>query len=163
MDSLHDAIKEYTRQLESGYMQKAYCGIMAFLSELKTYLERLHSDYTYSALYPGYMDMTYFAFTPSGLARRNLKIAIVFLHKTCTFEIWLAGRNRQIQAQYIALLNHTDLGTYTLSQVQPGVDSILTSVLIAKPDFDHTDELKKQIATKTEEFVKDITAILEST
>jgi len=161
MDSLNAHIREYTFQLGKGHIQKAYRGIMSFMSDLKTYLEDKYPDYTASALYCGYMDMTYFAFTPDVLKSRKLKIAIVFLHQECRFELWLAGNNRKIQADYIDLLSHKNIGGYSLSQIQPGVDSIIASSIIEQPDFDNHDELKKQIGANTIEFIKDINSMLK--
>ena len=36
MDSLNDCVKEYTIQLGKGQIQKAYRGIMTFMSDLKS-------------------------------------------------------------------------------------------------------------------------------
>lgn len=160
MESLNNQIQEYRIQLSKGQIQKAYKGIMKFVSGLSTYLKGRHPDYTVSALYFGYMDMTYFAFTPADMMNKKLKIAIVYLHEQSRFEVWLGGSNRKIQAEYIELLKHKNIGKYKLSQVLPGVDSIIESTLVEKPDFDYPDELKKQIEMKTIEFVNDINSIL---
>lgn len=160
MDKFNSYIQEYKIQLSKGCIQKAYKGIMTFMSDLRIYLEGKHLDYSASALYFGYMDMTYFAFTPSALKEKKLKIAIVFLHEDCKFELWLAGNNRQIQAEYIALLKCKNLGQYALTQINPGVDSIIEAVIVEQPDFDDVERLKKQIEEKTLEFTKDIIAIL---
>ncbi|MDD3363345.1 MAG: hypothetical protein PHZ03_00015 [Syntrophomonas sp.] len=106
------------------------------------------------------MDMTYFSFTPSDLKNKKLKIAIVYLHELGKFEVWLGGSNRKIQAEYIKLLSGKNLGKYKLSQIFPGVDSIIESTLAEQPDFDHSAELMKHIERKTIEFVNDITSIL---
>ena len=125
MNSLNNHIREYTIQLSKGQIQKAYKGIMTFMSGLSKYLESRYPDYTASALYFGYMDMTYFAFTPSDLKKKKLKIAIVYLHEQGRFEVWLGGSNRKIQDEYIKLMSHKNIGKYRLSQVLPGVDSIM--------------------------------------
>ena len=163
MGSLNNYVREYTIELSKGQIQKAYKGIMAFMSGLITYLESRHPDYIASSLYFGYMDMTYFAFTPFGLKKKKLKIAIVYLHEQGRFEVWLGGSNRKIQAEYIELMSRENTGKYKLSQVLPGVDSIIESILVQNPDFDHPEELKKLIASKTIEFVYDITSILDET
>ena len=160
MDAFNSYIQEYKIQLSKGCIQKAYKGIMTFMSELRIYLEGKHPDYSASALYFGYMDMTYFAFTPVALKEKKLKIAIVFLHEGCKFELWLAGNNRKIQAEYIELLKRKDIGKYTLTQINPGVDSIIESIIVEQPNFNDIEQLKKQIETKTLEFVKDIISIL---
>ncbi len=159
MDSLNFHVEEYTNQLAKGQIQKAYRGIMAFMSDLLAYLERQHTDCSVSALYFGYMDMTYFAFTPSDLKSKKLKVAVVYIHEECRFEVWLAANNRQIQAKYAALLSKMDCG-FAVSQMGPGVDSIIASTIVEQPDFDHPEELKKSIETKTMAFSQAINSLL---
>jgi len=161
MESLNVHILEYVLQLKEGHIQKAYKGIMTIMSGLKSHLEKNYPDYFTSALYFGYMDMTYFAFTPALLKQKKLKIAIVYLHKQARFEVWLGGSNRKIQAEFIERLSHKNLGGFQLSQVHPGVDSIIESVIVDQPDFDDIEELKKQVERKTMGFINDITSILD--
>ncbi len=160
MVSLNKYIQEYSILLSKGQIQKAYKGIMTFMSSLRSYLENSYLDYTVSSLYFGYMDMTYFAFTPNELRNKKLKVAIVYLHENGRFEVWLGGSNRKVQAEYIELMKHKKIGTYKLSQVLPGVDSIIESILLEKPDFDHPEELKLQIEIKTIGFINDIITML---
>ena len=156
MTNLNDAINEYTAQLQKGQIQIAYRGIMTFMSTLKSTLESNHPDYAASGLYFGYMDMTYFAFTPLELKRKNLKIAIVYLHQENRFELWLGGGNRKVQAEYIELLKGKDLGHYRLSQVRPGVDSIIECIVAEHPDFENVEELMKNLEDQTIEFAKKV-------
>lgn len=160
MDSLNNHMREYKIQLGKGQIQKAYKGIMTFMSGLLRYLENRYPDYTAGALYFGYMDMTYFPFTPADLKIKKLKIAIVYLHAEGRFEVWLGGSNRKVQTDYIKLLEKKNSGKYKLSQVLPGVDSIMESILVEKPDFDLPEELKEQIERKTIEFVNDMISML---
>ena len=161
MESINESIKEYATQLSKGRIQKAYKGILTFMSEIRSYLESKYPDYTAGNLYVGYMDMTYFAFTPVGLKNKKLKIAVVYLHEKGVFEVWLAGNNRKIQAEYIASMSSANIGKYKLSQVIPGIDSIIESTLVEEPDFDHPEALKRQIEKKTMAFVKDIISVLD--
>ncbi len=160
MPTLNDAVTEYTAQLQKGQIQIAYKGIMTFMSELKTALESSHPDYVASGLYFGYMDMTYFAFTPLELKRRNLKIAIVYLHQENRFELWLGGNNRKIQAEHIDFFTGKDLGPYKLSKVSPGVDSIIESIISEQPNFDDPDELTNAIEKQTIEFAQKVHNLL---
>ena len=105
--------------------------------------------------------MTYFAFTPPRLKDKKLKIAIVYLHQEGRFEVWLGGKNRKIQAEVIERLSHKTIDNYSLSQVTPGVDSIIESILVEQPDFDNLEALKMQIEKKTIEFVINMAAILD--
>ena len=161
MNSLNKHIQEYRFQLGQGHIQKAYRGIMTFMSGLKSHLEKDYPDYYTSALYFGYMDMSYFAFTPSDLKEKKLKVAIVYLHQGGRFEDWLGGNNRKIQTEFIERLSEKTLGKYRLSKPASGVDSIIESVLVEDPDFDKLEVLKIQIEKKTIKFINDMTDILE--
>ena len=65
MTTMNEFVQEYTQQLAKGSIQKAYRGIMAFMSDLRSDLIKKYPDFSVSGLYFGYMDMTYFAFTPA--------------------------------------------------------------------------------------------------
>ncbi len=160
MESFNDCMREYTNQLHKARIQKAYKGLMTFMSSMKTYMEKNHPEFFVSTVYPGYMDMTYFAFTPNELKQKQLKIAVVYLHEAGKFEAWLGGTNRKIQAEYIAQLIHKDIDQYRLSQVCPGVDSIIETTLIEDPDFDDLEALKIKIEQKTMKFANDMIALL---
>jgi len=161
MDSLDKIIQEYQIQLSKGHIQKAYKGIMTFMTRLKSNLETGYPDYFTSSLYFGYMDMTYFAFTPPSLKNQNLKIAIVYLHEQGRFEVWLGGGNRKVQAEVIDQLSQRNIGKYKLSQVSPGVDSIIESILVERPNYDDIEALMVQIERKTIKFTKDISKIMD--
>jgi len=160
MASLSETIREYTAQLQHGQIQKAYKGIMTFMSALKAYLENRNEDYAATGLYFGYMDMTYFAFTPLKLKQRGLKIAIVYLHEQNRFEAWLGGANRKVQAEYIKALKGADIGSFRLSEVSPGVDSIIELQILEQPDFDKPEELMQVIESKVLEFAESIKVLV---
>lgn len=161
MESLNKEIKEYTLQLSQGHIQKAYRGILSFMSDLRTQLERNYLDHTLSSLYAGYMDMSYFAFTPLDLKRKKLKIAIVYLHTENRFEVWLTGFNRQIQSETIEVLRTIDLKQFVLSEVGPGIDSIIAYPIIKRPNFNKPEQLKQQIEINTLSFIKEMEQYLK--
>jgi len=156
MESLNKEIKEYTLQLSQGHIQKAYRGILSFMSELRTQLEKDYPDYTLGTMYAGYMDMSYFAFTPLDLKRKKLKIALVYLHTENRFEVWLTGFNRQIQSETIEVLRSIDLKQFVLSEVGPGIDSIIAYPIIKRPNFNKPEQLKQQIEINTLTFIKEM-------
>ncbi|MCK9252186.1 MAG: hypothetical protein PHX81_12000 [Eubacteriales bacterium] len=158
--SLSDDVHEYTAQLKKGQIQKAYKGIMTFMSGLRTVMVNKHPDDAASGLYAGTMDMTYFALTPLSLKKRNLKIAVVYLHERNRFDVWLAGGNRKIQAETIERLRHTNTGGYKLSWAEPGVDSIVEHQIVEQPNFDHAEDLMAIIEQKTRAFTRDILALI---
>jgi hypothetical protein len=162
MESLNNLIFEYTDLLKKGRIQKAYKGIISFMSGLKAYLEKNYSDYFISGVYQGYMDMTFITFTPNVLKNRNLKIAIVYLHEEARFELWLTGRNRQIQADYIELFSGKDIESYTLSKAAPGVDAIISAIIEEDPDFDDEYLLINKIEIAALEFIDDLIKFLDS-
>jgi len=158
--TLNDHIREYQRQLNKGQIQLAYKGILSFMTGLMTHLEASYPDYATSGLYSGYMDMTYFAFTPAALRNLKLKVAVVYLHEANKFELWLAANNRQMQAEWIERLSQKTTAPYTLSQGQPGVDAILSSIIVENPDFDDLAGLEKQITRETIDFAQNMIGLV---
>jgi hypothetical protein len=161
IQSLNDSVKEYTVQLQKGDIQQAYKGIMTFMSILRKHLESKYLEYSMSGVYFGYMDMTYFAFTPIELKEKDLKVAIVYLHVENRFDVWLGGVNRKIQGEYIQRLKEKDMGDYRLSQVAPGVDSIIEQVLVILPDFDDQEELVGVLEEGVLKFISNIRSIID--
>lgn len=162
MITLNDSINEYNKQLKKGQIQKAYKGIMLFMSSLKSHMGTKYPEHLASALYFGYMDMTYFAFTPRELKEKNLKIAVVYLHEENRFEVWLSGSNKKIQTEYIERFKRMDIGNYRLSEALPGVDSIIEIIIAMHPDFEQTEALMQSIERRTTEFTQDVISMLKA-
>ena len=151
---------EYKLLLSEGKVQKAYRGILQFMMQLQTRLKAEHLEFEASGFYQGYMDMTYFSFTPKPLSDIGLKIAIVFLHESFSFQVWLSARNRKLQEKYIQLLKQKGWNPAEISKVGPGIDSIIENVLVINPDFEDPAALSHQILAGTLEFSRKIEAFL---
>ena len=162
MESFQEYIREYKRQMEKGEIQEAYKRLMEYLMDLRTHLKTTYPDYFVSGMYYGYMDMTYFSFSPQSFRQRKLKIAIVFIHDTCRFEAWLAGSNKQIQIQYWNLFKESDWKKYHLVSSVKGTDSILEYIMVENPDFNDVDRLTEQIERETLIFIRDVESFLSA-
>lgn len=161
MESFHEYMDEYKKQLKKGAIKKAYKGLMEYIMDLRTYFNKQYPDYFVSgSLYYGYMDMTYFSFFPESFKQRKLKVAIVFIHDTFQFEVWLAGYNKQVQSRYWKLFKESNWNKYHIVSTTKGVDSILEHVLVDDPDFSDLDSLTKQIENATLKFIKDIESFI---
>ncbi len=161
MGSFHEDMTEYRQQLEKGAIQVAYKGLMEYMMGLKTYLQNKYPDhYVSGSIYYGYMDMTYFSFIPGSLKNLKLKIAIVFLHETFKFEVWLAGVNKQVQQKYWLLFQESDWNKYHLVPSTQGMDSIIEHVLVVDPDFSDLDAMTDRIEQGTLSFIRDIESFL---
>jgi hypothetical protein len=157
MEPFHEYMDEYRKQMEKGDIKKAYRGLMEYIMDLRTHFKNKYPDYFVSgSIYYGYMDMTYFSFSPESLKSKKLKIAIVFIHDTFRFEVWLAGYNKQIQTKYWKLFKESDWNKYRIPSTTKGVDSIIEFILVDNPDFSDLDTLTKQIEKGTLKFIKDI-------
>ena len=157
MESFHKYINEYKKQLARGAVPKAYKGLMEYIMSLRAYFHNKYPDYFVSSnIYLGYMDMTYFSFFPQSLKKRKLKAGIVFLHQSCSFEVWLFGYNKQIQAKYWKLLKESGWNKYHLVPTTKGNDSILEHILAENPDFSDLSAITKQIEKGTLQFIQDI-------
>ena len=157
MDSFHEYINEYRKQIEKGDIKEAYKGLMEYIMDLRVHFKNKYPDYFVSgSIYYGYMDMTYFAFFPESLKRRKLKIGIVFIHETCRFEVWLFGYNKQIQTKYWKLFKESNWNKYRIVSTTKGVDSIIEYNIVNNPDFSDLDTLTQQIEKGTLKFIKDV-------
>ncbi|MBK9924530.1 MAG: hypothetical protein IPP66_04485 [Anaerolineales bacterium] len=157
MESFHEYIDEYRKQMKKGVISKAYKGLMEYILYLKTYFQNKYPDHFVSgSIYFGYMDMTYFSFYPKSLGDKKLKIAVVFLHESMRFEVWLAGANKQVQSKYWKLFKESNWNTYHLVPTTKGADSILEHIVADNPDFHDLDTLTKHIEKETVKFIKDV-------
>src|SRR5690554_1517722 len=129
MDEVHRNIREYHLALKKGSIQKAYREILGFLTELKAYLKRKYPSHHVSGLYQGYMDMSYFSFTPEKLKEKNLKIALIYLHEENRFEAWLSGVNKASAADFLERVKNVDTKGYAMEASPEGVNYITTMVL----------------------------------
>lgn len=161
MEPFYESIDEYKRQMEKGLVPKAYRGIMEYMLDLRNYFSKNYpDDFVSGSIYHGYMDMSYFSFTPKSFAQKKLKIAIVFIHATCRFEAWLAGNNKHVQSTYWKLFNKADWKEYPLVPKPNEVDAIIEHVLDGNPDFQDLDGLTKHIESATLAFIKNIDRFL---
>ena len=160
MTVFQDSLTEYRRQLAKGVIQQAYRGLMDYFWRLKSFFEKKHPDYASGGIYHGFMDMTYFPLFPQALKKRKLKIAVVFVHESFRFEVWLAGLNKNIQAEYWKLIKESGFSKYRLPATTKGTDSIVEHVLAENPDFGDLDTLTGQIEKETLRFIKDIEGFL---
>jgi hypothetical protein len=157
MKSMNDYFNEYKKQIEIGEIKIAYKGLMDYIMDLKLYLKNKYPDYFVSgSIYQGFMDMTYFAFYPESLKDKKLKIAIVFIHDTFRFEVWLAGFNKQIQTKYWKLFKESNWNKYRILSSTIGADSIIEHTLVDTPDFDDLDTITHKIESGTMKFIEDI-------
>ena len=160
MEAFQEYMQEYKKQLNRGYIQEAYRGLMKYIMDLRVYFKNRYPEYFVSGIYYGYMDMTYFSFTPESLKNRKLKIAIVFVHETFRFEVWLAGSNKKVQNRYWELIKEGSWYEYHIPSTTQGFDSIMEHVLVDDPDFSDLDDLTKQIETGVLEFIDNIVNFL---
>ncbi|MFC1951298.1 DUF7000 family protein [Chloroflexota bacterium] len=157
MESFAQYMNEYRNQLEEGHIKQAYAGLMQYIMDLRTHFAKKYSSYFVSgSIYQGYMDMTYFSFSPASLKNHKLKIAIVFVYDTFRFEVWLSGYNRSVQAQYLKLLNESNWNKYHVATTAKGTDSIIDHVLVDNPDFGDLNALTGQIESGALGFTRDI-------
>ena len=163
MESFHEYMDEYKHQVKNGVVKKAYKGLMEYIMYLRTYFQKKYPEYFVSgSIYYGYMDMSYFSVIPPSLKQRQLKIALVFIHETCKFEVWLAGYNKKVQSKYWNLFNESSWNNYHVVSTVNGADSILEHTLIDSPDFSDLDTLTKQIEKETFKFIGDVESFLSS-
>ena len=160
MSTLDLDIQELRRRLSEGSIQRAYNGIVSFMSHLRTVFVSQQGERAVSELYQGYLDMTYFSLFPDELKKRNLKLAIVFNYQNFRFEVWLAARNRQLQRRYWELFSDGGYKKHLLAKPAVGIDAIVEAALATDCSFEAEDNLTAQIVEGVKAFERDITAFL---
>ncbi len=161
MGSFSESMNEYKQQLTIGAIQEAYRGLMEYFRDLRAHFKNKYPQYSVSgSIYYGYMDMTYFSLFPESVKRRKLKIAIVFVHDTFRFEVWLSGSNRTVQSEYWKLLKESDWNKYHLTSTPKRADYVIDHILVNNPDFGDLDSLTRQIERGTLEFITDVEGFL---
>ncbi len=161
LSSFAEDMIEYKRQMQDGTLRRAYVGLVDYIKGLRVHLKKSYPEYNVSgSIYQGFMDMTFFNMTPKELKEKRLKVAIVFLHESVSFEVWVTGENRQVQKKYSESLKGCDLKGYRLTLPGKGIDSIIEHTITASPDLSDTDALTIQIENEVLRFSKDIVSLV---
>lgn len=156
MGSFQENIQYFKQEIENGYITDAYKELMDYIMDLRVYFKNKYPAFYVSGIYQGYMDMTYFSFSPESLKSNKLKIAIVFLYDKFRFEVWLAGYNKNVQNKYWELFKENDWNKYNIPSTTKGADSIMEYILVENPDCSDLDNLTHQIETSTFDFINDV-------
>lgn len=153
---LNDRLDEYQQLLASGSLQQTYKGLIEIIRGLKTHLlHRYPHGYEASSVHEGYLDFTYFPFTPTRLKNKKLKIIIVFHHPTLQFEICLVGQNKAIQQHYWTLFKNSGWQTYSVPATS---QEVITNILLTeRPNFNDTNVLNSSLETAIMVFIDEVT------
>jgi len=160
--SLSNCIAAYCRAVREDDLPRAYRGILSALMAFKAGWESAHPEDSVGALYQGYLDMSFVAVAPAAFGARRLKISLVFLHDTGLFSLWLTAGNRAIQAQTSQELAKKPLGSYSLSELKPGVDAIISQDITQPYAFDEPERFTSQLIAAAERFLSDMKFLLEA-
>lgn len=152
-------IEDYRKQMELGVLPKVYKEIIEYMMRLRTHFKSNFPEYIVGSFYQGYMDMTYFPVVPLALKNSNLKLAVVFDHSKVRFEIWLSGKNRKIQKEYVDLFKQNELDKNYRFTENP--DSIIEMIVLENSDFANLNNITTEIEKEIIKFIKDITAVLK--
>lgn len=154
-------IEEYIAQLESSNLSSGYRALMEYLMSLRIHFINKYSEaFTVGTFHQGLMNLSYFPIKTKTLSHHNLKFGLIFNHEKIQFEIWLLGRNKQIQEKYWNLLRQT---TNKYLRSTNAHEAIIQHVLIAEPDFKQLNLLTQRIDDETVKFMADVSGLLIST
>ena len=138
-------IAEFRVQLERGVIQRAYGALISYMMTLRTHFRNNFEDGSVSALYQGYMDMSYFALFPAALRPHELKVPIVLNYRPLRFEVWLSGKNRAVRDRYWGLLKDVTWPGYRVIAPRKWADPILEHDLTSNCDLDEPTALTNVI------------------
>ena len=151
----------YREEVKKGQIPSVYRGILDFIRKLRVYLSNEYPlDFVAGGVYQGYMDLSFFTFTPRSLKKLKLKCAIAFNHIDFRFEIWLVGNNRKVQMRYWNIFAGSDWDMYYVPEELGKEFSIVEHVLVENPDFFHSQALMETIDSEALQFIRDIERVL---
>lgn len=160
MEHLTKHIDVYQSALKQGDIQKAYKGIIEYISMFRISLQKEYPEYNIpNTMYEGVMDVTYFAFSPEHLKQEKLKIAVVFHHNTFNFDLWLVGQNKKIQAKYWNIFKQSNWNTYPIAESPE--HAIITHTLIKDADFGSGGQLKTDLEAGLVKFTEAIVDVFK--
>lgn len=109
MEFDQNKFKEYKALLNTTPIQECYQQVIKLLKFISSRLEEEMTEYHFmKRLVENQMDFSYFQLTNENLKHKGLKLQVIFLHRTCQFEVWLSGYNRNIQKNYYEKLQDND-------------------------------------------------------
>lgn len=154
-------VELYKEEIKNGQIPAVYRGILDFISKLRIYLSKEYPlHFMTGGIYQGYMDLSFFTFTPKSLKNLKLKCPIIFNHIDFRFEIWLVGNNRKVQKKYWDIFAGSDWDRYYVPEELGKEFSIVEHVLVENPDFFHAQALMETIESNALQFIGDIEHIL---
>jgi hypothetical protein len=161
MDNLEKYMLSYQKQLRQGDIKKAYRGLMTYLNQLRHSLDSKHPNFVVSdSVQPGTMDVSYFYFFPKQMKQLKLKVVIVFVHETFTFEAWLSGVNKSAQAEHWSDFSKIKMEDTELAPTPTGEFYLLKRTLVNDANFKDLDALSQQVETNALNFIDNIEAVL---
>ena len=152
-----DSFREYKRIMETTNVQKCYQQILKLIRYISSKLEKEMPEYMFMGrVVENQMDFTYFQVTWESLKEAGLKIQVVFMHRTCEFEIWISGYSRKIQCSYYERLRYTECPFEMCAN--PGKKRFYNQDRGEKKDNDRcaggTRDLVKDKIVELEEYIK---------
>lgn len=160
MKTLSQLISDYTVCLQQNDLQLAYKGILEFMSKLRADFIKRYPQYDAGSMYPGYLDMSYFSLSTQSLKDKGLKLAVVYLHQSGHFEVWLSAKNRAILKTYAPAVGRILAEAPALFHDAGNQDAVVEATLASAPDFDDPAALIDTIEQGVAMFVAAVTSRL---
>ncbi len=160
MKTLSQLVSDYTACLQQKDLRLAYKGILEFMSKLRADFIKRYPQYDAGSMYPGYLDMSYFSLSTQSLKDKGLKLAVVYLHQSGHFEVWLSAKNRAILKKYQPAVGRILADTPTLFHDPGNQDAVVEATLTSAPDFDDPAALIDTIEQGVAMFVAAVTSRL---
>lgn len=147
-------LMNYKTLLQTTDLEKSYQEFIRLFRFIRIELEKNMTQYKFqSNIVENGMDYSYFQLTDEELKKTGLKIAIVFVHKTFQFEVWLSGYNRKVQCKYYELFKD-DENIFLSCNDPKKNDYILKLSLDCLSDFSDGNNLVNIIKEKTLELIE---------
>jgi len=160
MNINNDYIKEYEQLIKTTNLQKGYQEFVKFFKILKKLVQNEMKDYIFTNnIIENNMDYSYFQFTNSYFQEKNIKFVIVYIHKLCSYQIWLSGINRKVQNYYYNKIKNLPV-KYELTSNPNNLDYILKNNLITSPNYNDIEKIISYITVDVKIFIDNVIKLI---
>lgn len=145
---------EYKELMKTTNIRECYRRVISLIKHTRSRLETDMNTYSFmNRVVENQMDFSYFQLTNNPLKESGIKIQVVFIHESCTFEIWGSGYNRSVQKRLYNNISTLPISFYLCDNPEKN-DYVLRKVLNADFTTDDDETIIAEIKNGIEELYR---------
>lgn len=157
------ALNTYKNLIQTTELQEGYQGFIKLFCFLRSELKKELPQMMFSnQIEENKMNFAYFQLTNQSMKAKGIKIQVIFVHKTCSFELWVSGYNRKIQGEYYDMLKEKPM-PYLLNHSPDKADYIFKFLIDSNLEMDATSKFVAKIKAEIEKLIEYVETAISRT